>query len=122
LGTRQFPEPLRDAGIHLELLVDNFDSGTPDIDWIPVVAMRRWVVLTHDKRMRHNRLEQDTIMSCQSRVIVISSGSTRAEMASLFLASMDRVLAFIQQHEPPFIARLYRNRIELWLDLETWLP
>ena len=84
--------------------------------------MRRWVVLTHDKRMRHNRLEQDTIMSCQSRVIVISSGSTRAEMASLFLASMDRVLAFIQQHEPPFIARLYRNRIELWLDLETWRP
>ena len=85
-----------------------------------MVAIRGWVVLTHDKRMRHNRLEQDTIMSSESRVIVICSGASRAEMAQLLLASMGRILAFIQQHEPPFIARLYRNSIELWLDLETW--
>ena len=104
----------------MEILLDHFLGGTPDIDWIPAVAQRGWIVLTHNKRMRHNRLERDMIMSSGSRVIVISTGNTRAEMAEILLTSRARVLEFILRHEPPLVARLYRNSIELWLDLETW--
>ena len=49
------------------------------------------------------------------RVIVIRSGSTRGDMARTFLNLRDQIYDFLRQHRAPFIARLYHNRIEMWL-------
>ncbi len=122
LGTRVFPGALRADGVNVETLLDNFISGTLDAEWIPEVANRYWVVLTHNLRIRYNRLERDTVMGSGTRMIVICSGSTRAEMAEIFLASRDRVLAFLRENDAPFIARLYRSRIEMWLSRDDWTP
>lgn len=120
LGTRVFPDTLRGEGVAIETLLGHFASGTPDAEWIPEVSRRSWVILTHDQRIRYNRLERDTVMISGSRMIVICSGKTRAEMAKIFLASLRRVLAFLHQNDAPFIARLYHNRIEMWLSRENW--
>ena len=109
-------------GVNVETLLANFDSGTPDAAWIPQVACRNWVVLTHNLRIRYNRLERDTVMGSGTRMLVVCSGDTRAEMAEIFLASRNRVLAFLRENEAPFIARLYRNRIEMWLSRDNWAP
>ena len=77
-------------------------------------------MLTHDGRIRYNRLEKNTVMSSGSRIIVIRSGETRAEMAEVFVASVNRVIAFLRENDAPFIARLYRNRIEMWLSKDDW--
>ena len=122
MGTRAFPGTLRDASVNVETLVGNFASGTPDAEWIPQVAQHCWVVLTHDQRIRYNRLERDTVMNSVSRIIVICSGDTRAEMAEIFLASRNRILAFLRQNDAPFIARLYRTRVEVWLNTDNWMP
>ena len=106
----------------LEILLDNFPSGTPDAEWIPEISRRGWVALTHDRRIRYNRLERDTIMRSGARVIVISSGNTRAEMAGILLEMHEKVLDFLRENEPPFIARLYRNRIAMWLSHDNWVP
>ncbi len=60
-------------------------------------------------------------MTSGSRMIVICSGDTRAEMAEIFLESRNRILAFLQRNDAPFIARLYRNRIEMWLTQDNWV-
>ena len=117
-----FPVAVRGAGVNLEILLDNFASGTSDAEWIPEVSSRNWVIITHNLRIRYNRLERDTVMNSGSRMIVICSGNTRAEMAEIFLASRNRILAFLRNYEAPFIARLYRNRIEVWLNRDNWTP
>ena len=55
-------------------------------------------------------------------VIVLVSGHTNREKAEIFLHSHRRIINFIRHNEPPFIARLYRNRIELWLNRNQWAP
>ena len=115
LGTKIFPVPLRDAGVRVEALTNHFPAGTNDVDWIPMVAQREWVVLTHDRNMRYNTPERNSIMQSRLRVIVIRGGSTRAEMAGIFLNLRDQIYDFVRQHPAPFIARLYHNRIEMWL-------
>jgi len=106
--------------VNVEILLDNFPSGTPDAEWIPEVARRNWVVLTHDLRIRYNRLERDTVMRSGSRMLVIRGGDARAEMAQIFLASRNRLLAFLAENNAPFIARMYRSRITTWLSHDNW--
>ena len=110
------------AGIQLEKLLDHFPSGTPDAEWIPEVAQRGWVALTHDRRIRYNRRNRDAAMNSGARIIVISSGATRVEMARIFLELHDHVLRFLHENEPPFIARLYRDRIEMRLSQDGTTP
>lgn len=113
---------MREAGIKVEVLIDHFPPGTRDIHWIPVIARRGWVTLTHDLNLRYNAPERDAIMRSGLRVIVIRSGSTRAQMAQIFLDLREPILDFLQQHPAPFISRLYHDRIEMWLSRDDWMP
>ena len=122
MGTRRFAEVILSDGIQLEKLLDHFPRGTPDAEWIPEVAQRGWVALTHDRRIRYNRRNRDAAMNSDARIIVISSGTTRAEMARIFLELHDQILGFLRDNQPPFIARLYRDRIEMWLSQNDWRP
>lgn len=61
-------------------------------------------------------------MRSGARIIVISSGTARAEMARIFLELHDQILRFLHENEPPFIARLYRDRIEVWLSQNDLKP
>ena len=106
----------------MEKLLDHFVSGTPDAEWIPQIAQRGWVTLTHDRRIRYNRRNRDAAMSSGARIIVISSGNARAEMAQIFLNLREQITDFLQQNSAPFIARLYRDRIEMWLSRDDWTP
>ena len=115
LGRRIFPAPLQAAGVPLHIFFDHFASGVLDIEWIPAVARRGWIALTSDARLRYNQGERDAIMAAGLGVIVLVSGNTHSEKAAIFLQSRTRIVHFVRHHEPPFIARLYRNRIELWL-------
>lgn len=106
----------------MEILANHFPIGTHDVFWIPVVAQHGWVALTHDFHVRYNAVEREVIMASGLRVIVIRSGSTHAEMARIFLDLREQIIHFLQQHPAPFIARLYRDRIELWLGRDDLTP
>ena len=56
------------------------------------------------------------------QVIVIRSGNRRAEMAQIFLNLREPIIEFLHQNTAPFIARLYHNRIEMWLSRDDWIP
>ena len=106
----------------MEILADHFPNGTDDVSWIPVVAQHGWVALTHDLRVRYSNLERDAIMESGLRVIVIRSGTTHAEMAQIFLNLREQISDFLRQNPAPFIARLYRDRIEMWLSQDDLTP
>ena len=122
LGTIVFPTALRDAGVNLEILLDHYAHGTPDTDWIPYIAGRDWVIITHDRDIRYNRQERDAVMRHGGRVIIIRASGTRADMAQIFLHLREQIIDFLSQNPAPFIARLYRDRIEMWLDQDKWAP
>ena len=122
LGTLIFPEILRDAGVTLETLSEHYALGIRDTDWIPSVAKRGWVIITHDRDIRYNRRERDAVMQHGGRAIIIRASGTRAEMAQIFVGLREQITNFLRQNPAPFIARLYRDRIEMWLSHDDWTP
>ena len=58
LGKKSIPETLRTAGVTIEIHDDHFDKGALDVDWLPQVGEKGWIVLTKDDRISKNQLER----------------------------------------------------------------
>lgn len=132
LGKR-FPAILREAGISVEQHADHFAHDTPDDEWLPVVASCGWVALTHDQRIRYKVNERDAVMANGLALLVVMGKLPFPLLAESFVATIGRVEAFLDRHESPFIAKVYRasdaelarrpdapGRVELWLSEADW--
>jgi hypothetical protein len=130
---RQFPACLREAGIVVEEHSAHFDPKAEDDIWLQSVAGHGWIVITHDRRMRYKRNERDAIMRSGIALLQVIGNAPFRELAVNFVRSIDRIEAFLAEHQPPFIAKVYRpspevlrrnasaaGRVEMSLSLEDW--
>jgi uncharacterized protein with PIN domain len=51
LGKKYIPDMLRAAGYRVEVHDDHFDKAASDVDWVPAVASRGWIILTKDEKI-----------------------------------------------------------------------
>lgn len=133
-GGRIFPEELRRAGIVVHRHDDYFHETADDDEWLPDVARRGWIALSFDKRIRRNDLERAAVFESRARLILLTGGNATAlELARNFVNSLPRVLAFLELHPAPFIARVRRpspvsdfgrgrpGEIEMRMSAADWL-
>ncbi len=126
LGKR-FPEILRAAGLPVERHADHFAHDCPDEDWLKEIGQRGWIAISHDGRIRYKPNERDAVIRHRVALLVVIGKVPYPELARAFVATQGRILRFIQQHQPPYIAKVYRpvateaakdpvapGRIELW--------
>ncbi len=130
---KQFPAILRAAGILVEQHADHFPHDAPDDLWLPRVAERGWVALTHDQRIRYKVNERDAVMENRLALLVAMGKVPFPVLAESFVATLGRVEAFLDLHRAPFIAKVYRasgaelakrkdapGRVEMSLSEEEW--
>jgi len=67
IGRYTVAEMLRAAGANVEVHLDRFPGDMPDIQWIPKVAERDWVLITKDQNVRRNPLERVAYESARLR-------------------------------------------------------
>ena len=120
LGKNTVAQPLRDAGLKIEVHDDNFAQDALDQVWLTEVGRRRWYVLTRDERIRYRRLETDAVRSARvGMFVVVSKNLTGPQTAQVIVDALGRIRRFIGSHRRPFIAKIYRDgRIEA-LDLSS---
>lgn len=124
---KQFPNLLRDSGLHVERHADHFAPDCPDAEWLESVGKRGWIAITHDARIRYKPNELAAVIEHRVALLVLIGHAPFAQLAHSFIATRVRILHFVEQHEPPFIAKVYRastsdsarnpaapGRIELW--------
>jgi hypothetical protein len=124
---KKFPQILREAGLTVERHADHFAADTPDEQWLEVIGRHRWIAITHDGRIRYKPNELAAVMLHRVPLLVVIGHAPYPELARAFVATGARILHFIDQHEPPYIAKVYRpapgevdkdagapGRIELW--------
>jgi hypothetical protein len=58
LGNKLIVETLRSAGVNVKTHDDHFGKNTQDVDWIPEIGKRGWVILTKDARIGKNKIER----------------------------------------------------------------
>jgi hypothetical protein len=124
---KQFGEILKAGGLTVERHSDHFAPDTPDEIWLAEVGRRGWIALTHDRRIRYKPNERAAVMRHGVGLLVIVGAAPFAELARAFLATLPGIEHFLDNHAPPFIAKVYRpsphhigqssvsrGRVELW--------
>jgi hypothetical protein len=107
LGKR-FPEILRSAGFTVERHADHFAHDCPDEVWLENVGRQNWTAITHDGRIRYKPNELAAVIQHHVALIVMIGNAPYPELARAFVATRGRILAFLDQHKPPLIAKVYR--------------
>ena len=124
---KQFGAILRSSGLTVERHADHFDHDTTDEVWLAEVGKRGWIALTHDSRIRYKPTERGPVVRHGVALLVIVGKTPFPERARAFVTTLPRIERFIDSHDPPFIAKVYRpspgdaakrnvspGRIELW--------
>lgn len=86
------------------------------------MAQNGWITLTSDVRLRYNPSEKEAVMQSNAAIIILASDYTHHRLAENFLAARELIVNFVRQNPAPFIARLYRDRIEMWLSRDDLTP
>lgn len=123
-----FPKILLGAGIQVEKYNDHFkDNNTPDEIWLSVVGRNNWFAISKDRHIRYRPNEKQAVIQAGVGLfIVIGTNATHQALAENFVASYQKIKQFLEEHSPPFIAKVYRSstngpqgrikagRVELW--------
>jgi hypothetical protein len=107
LGTA-FPEILKGAGFAVERHRDHFPADCPDEDWLAEIGKRGWIALTHDTRIRYKPNELVAVIRHQVRLLVIVGKAPFLDLAASFVATRERIEAFLERTPAPVIAKVYR--------------
>ena len=89
----------------------------PDAEWAKLVAEKGWVAVTRDRRIRYRAAEKQAVADARLALFVLVSRSnlSRSEIIEVVGNAAPRMIPFMQQYSPPFIAGIHRDgRIVLW--------
>jgi hypothetical protein len=95
------------AGHVVHHQAQTFGTGTLDVDWLPEVGQRGWVLITKDKNIRKRPLELLALTSSGVRAFVLTSGGLKGEdQRRVFGDALPRMLRILRRQPAPFIARV----------------
>ncbi len=81
---------LRAAGAWVEVHLDHFPGNKPDLEWIPEVGRRGWVLITKDQHIRRNPLERAAYGDAKLRGFVVTGKDMSGnELADLLVRCLD---------------------------------
>ncbi|BAQ63217.1 hypothetical protein GM3708_3623 (plasmid) [Geminocystis sp. NIES-3708] len=109
-------EALQKLGVKVEFHHQHFAPDSPDIEWLPIVSQREWIVLTKDKNIGRNLLEIKAIASSNAKVFTLVSGNLNtAQMINIFVRVIQKIDNFSTNNQAPFIAKIYKDAtVKLW--------
>jgi hypothetical protein len=143
LSGRLFNQILASAGITVERHQDHFAEGTADEVWLAEAGRRGWVVVSRNKRIRQESAQVERLMAAGTRALFLVGDAHPNPpgqkhhfvrgLAENFVRAYPSIRRFLQRHEGPWIAKVYRpadfhtaanpspGRIKMWLTLQKWL-
>jgi len=96
---------LRACGVHVELKTDHFAPDAKDVDWLPVVGRKGWVILTKDKRICQYCLELVSLLRSGTASFVLTSGTySGQDRADAFVRALPHMKRMLAKHPRPFVA------------------
>jgi hypothetical protein len=103
------PAALQAAGAQVRTLLDVFESGIKDVDWLTALQGRDWIVLTKDKNIRCRPLEAQALIAAGLKVFVVTATDlTGEETGQVLVRALPKIRRFCKKQPPPFIAGITR--------------
>lgn len=105
---KHFPDTLAAAGLAVERHHDFFPPDGSDEQWLEYVGKNGRIALTHNERIRYTPNELAAVVRHSVRLLVIVGKAPLAALATSFVATLPKIEVFIANHQPPYIAKIYR--------------
>lgn len=110
LGKRRIIDVLQPLGLNLEVHDDHFAQTTLDIEWLPEIGKRGWVILTKDAAIARRPLERQAVAQANCQMFMLASQNLSSKaMAEAFRVAMPAIEKFLIENPAPFIAKVYRD-------------
>lgn len=108
-------EAFRNAGITIEVHKDHFPNDAQDVDWLPEVGRRGWVILTKDSKISKNPIERNAVARTGIKMFTLNSANLSGEkMITIFLNAIVKIQNFAFSHPARFIAKVTsQGKIEM---------
>ena len=101
---------IEEAGLRCEKHLDHFTSGLEDIEWLPIVALKGWALLTTDARIRTNGVEKEAVRANGLRMFYFSRNNLAGrEMGTALKVALPKMLRIFQTQLPPFTASITKS-------------
>ena len=86
--------------------------GTEDVDWIPEVASREWIVVGRDKRIRKRPAEKAALIDFPLRKLVLTAAGQLSvwEQLRVLVAQWDSIEK-LSQKPPPWMYAVTKNGV-----------
>jgi predicted nuclease of predicted toxin-antitoxin system len=99
-------DALKEMGARVEMHRDHFKEDADDVEWLPTIARRGWVIISKDQ---FNYIERLAIKTAKGRAFLLVPGSLKgAEQAAIIAKALPEMLRILDLTKPPFIAKIYR--------------
>jgi hypothetical protein len=105
-------------GIALRLRAEGHDAkafdefaGKPDIEFLPIIGERQWILITKDKNVRRNQLEVEAILNSGVRAFVVTAANLNHEQIAQLVVKAMRRITRISRQQGPFIYNLTASGI-----------
>ncbi len=123
LGSKRVVAALREAGLTVEIHEDHFAPDALDVEWLPQVGEREWVVLTKDANISRRTLEKIAVARAGIRLFILASQNlASSEMIDILVQAIEPMKNLVHNHPAPFIAKIYRNhQVAMWRNCEELL-
>ena len=105
---KKFPSILQEAGLTVERHADHFVANCPDEEWLREIGKKGWIAVTHDQRIRYKPNELAAVVDNRVALLVVIGQAPYPELAQAFVVTYPRIESFIQKHQAPYIAKVYR--------------
>lgn len=110
IGRYQVAEILRAAGAKIEVHLDHFPGDMPDVEWIPEVARRDWVLITKDQNIRRNPLERAAYRAAKLRGFVATGKDMNAtELGELLVRCLSGMVRRTAGRPGPLLFTISRG-------------
>ncbi|MCS6813217.1 MAG: hypothetical protein NZ772_06560 [Cyanobacteria bacterium] len=116
LGRNQLAEALRKRGVRVEVHDAHFSKDALDVDWLPNVGERGWIVLTKDSNIGRCALERIAVTNANIKMFVLASQNlSGVDMIDAFSRALSKIINFVRDNSAPFITKVYRDgQVKEW--------
>lgn len=110
-----------------------FADTTEDQVWIAHCASKGWIGLSGDRKITSRPDELAAVMTSGAALFVLKMGrhTNHPLLAENFLRSAAKIVAFFEEHEAPYVAKVTRpnakdwaagkpGRVRIWRTYEDW--
>lgn len=108
---RSIPDRLKRERNDVIWLGDRFPLDTRDQDWLTEAGRQGWMIVSHDKKIRHRPSEMRALResSCGCFVLAYRDNLPKEQVYELVLSALDEMVRRFNEEPKPFLYTVTKN-------------